>query len=299
MAKPLVSVLMPVYNPHPLYFRQAVESILNQTLPDWELVIVEDPSTRSAADLLNDFADPRIRHFVNPHRTSLVAQLNRCLQEARAELVACQDADDISEPDRLEKQVAFMEAHPEVTVLGTQLAVIDGNDRLLGYRRYPCEHDAILAAMPRFNPIANPSVMFRRRAVLEAGGYQYAKFPKVEDYDLWCRLAKQGARFANLPDALVRYRVEWERMAGKTSGTLQGTLEIKRRYWGAEMDARARLRWWAERALLWLPPRLIVWLFLKTQLVPPHKFVPAKSEVTGYELRINAGDDSGWRRRKG
>ncbi len=299
MAKPLVSVLMPVYNPHPLYFRQAVESILNQTLPDWELVIVEDPSTRSAADLLNDFADPRIRHFVNPHRTSLVAQLNRCLQEARAELVARQDADDISEPDRLEKQVAFMEAHPEVTVLGTQLAVIDGNDRLLGYRRYPCEHEAIVRSLRSFNPIGHPGVIFRKQAVLEVGGY--SPIDLVEDYDLWCRLAKWGALFAALPEALVRYRVHPESLSKgtKVKDGLRATLETKRRYWGAEMDARARLRWWAERALLWLPPRLIVWLFLKTQLVPPHKFVPAKSEVTGYELRINAGDDSGWRRRKG
>lgn len=70
MHKPLVSVLMPVYNPHPIYFRQAVQSIINQTLDDWELVIVEDPSPRSTAEILAKFDDPRIRHFRNPQRTS-------------------------------------------------------------------------------------------------------------------------------------------------------------------------------------------------------------------------------------
>jgi len=98
--KPIVSVVMPVLNPHPVYFRQAVESILNQTLQDWELVIVEDPSPRSAAEILKDYPDPRIRHFVNPQRTSLVQQLNRGLQETQAELVARHDHDDISEPER-------------------------------------------------------------------------------------------------------------------------------------------------------------------------------------------------------
>ncbi len=83
---PSVSVLMPVWNPHPDYFRQAVQSILNQTFSDWELVIVEDPSPRPAADILRSFDDPRIRHFVNPQRTSFVEQLNQGLQEARAEL---------------------------------------------------------------------------------------------------------------------------------------------------------------------------------------------------------------------
>ncbi len=263
---PSVSVLMPVWNPHPDYFRQAVQSILNQTFSDWELVIVEDPSPHPAADILSLFDDPRIRHFVNPQRTSLVEQRNRTLHEARAELVACADADDICEPERLEKQVAFMKAHPEVTVLGTQLAVIDDSGKLLGYRLYPCDHDAIVRAMRLYNPIANPGVMFRRQAALEVGGYRYGKYPKVEDYDLWCRLAKRGARFANLPEALVRYRIQPEGMASKAHSTLQGTMEIKKMHWGNEMDGRARLRLVAERLLLLLPPRLVVWLFLKTQL---------------------------------
>lgn len=256
---------MPVYNPHPVYFRQAIESILNQTLQDWELVIVEDPSPNPASEILKDYPDPRIRHFVNPKRTSLVEQRNRCLQEARADLAACQDADDISEPERLEKQVAFMDSHPEITVLGTQLAVIDEEGNFLGYRHYPCDHQNIIQKMQSYNPIANPSVIFWRKEICEAGGYRYGKYPKVEDYELWCRLAKKEAKFANLPEALVRYRVG-KGMTDKARSTLRGTIEIKRLYWSREMDAKARLRLLAEHLLLLLPPRLVVWLFLKTQI---------------------------------
>ena len=117
-SKPIVSVVMPVLNPHPVYFRQAIESVLNQTFEDWELVIVEDQSPRPAAEILKDYPDPRIRHFVRSQRTSLGDAMNLGLHEARAELVAILHADDISEPERLEKQVKFMENHPEVAVLG-------------------------------------------------------------------------------------------------------------------------------------------------------------------------------------
>jgi glycosyltransferase involved in cell wall biosynthesis len=269
-SKPIVSVVMPVLNPHPVYFRQAIESVLNQTFEDWELVIVEDPSPRPAVEILKDYPDPRIRHFVNPQRTSLVKQRNRALHEAKAELIACQDADDISEPERLEKQVKFMENYPEVAVLGTWLRVIDEDGQTLGFRRYPCDHDDIVRAMRIYNPIGQPSVMFRREVALKHGGYRYEKFSGIgEDYDLWCRLAKKGERFANLPEPLVRYRVH---LAGiKTSklrDALRGTIEIKQLHFGADMDFRARLRLVGERLLLFLPPKFVLWLFLKTSIKP-------------------------------
>src|SRR6185369_10850241 len=100
---PAVSVVMPVLDPDPTYFRLAVESVLRQTLADLEFVIVEDPSPRSAATVLAEFADPRVRHFVNPARTSFAAQINRGLQESRSDLIARFDADDICDPRRLEK----------------------------------------------------------------------------------------------------------------------------------------------------------------------------------------------------
>lgn len=270
MTKPKVSVMMPVYNPHPEYFRQALQSILGQTFEDWELVIVEDPAPRLARETLQEYKDPRIKHYFNQERTSFLEQCNRCLFSARGQLVACLDQDDICEPTRLEKQVAFLEQNPQVTVLGTQLAIIRGDGSLVGYRRYPCEHEAIVKAMQFFDPIANPSVMFRKQAAIAAGGYQLAESPFV-DYELWCRLAKRGAVFANLPEPLVRYRVHLDSVTkGKrVRDTLRATIKVKKMYWQGQMAFGARLRLLAEQCLLLLPPSFVVWLFLKTQIHAP------------------------------
>lgn len=270
MRKPKVSVLMPVYNPHPAFFRQALQSILAQTFEDWELVIVEDPAPRSAEEILRDFRDRRIRYLRNRERTSLLEQCNRCLLSAYGALVACLDQDDICEPTRLEKQVAFLEQNPQVTVLGTQLAIIRGDGSLVGYRRYPCEHEAIVKAMQYFDPIANPSVMFRKQAAIAAGGYQLAESPFV-DYELWCRLAKRGAVFANLPEPLVRYRVHLDSVTKGTQvrDTLRNTIRVKKMYWQSQMEFGARLRLLAEQLLLLSPQSLVVWLFLKTQIISP------------------------------
>ena len=105
---PLVSVVMPVLNPHPKFFFEAVASVLDQTLGDLELVIVEDPSERDAAPILEKFRDRRIRHIRNPRRTSLIEQRNRSIREARAPLVAQLDADDICYPNRLQAQYDFL-----------------------------------------------------------------------------------------------------------------------------------------------------------------------------------------------
>ena len=195
--------------------------------------------------------------------------MNLGLHEARAELVAILHADDISEPERLEKQVKFMESHPEVAVLGTWLRVIDEDGRTLGFRRYPCDHDDIVRAMPVYNPIGQPSVMFRRDVALKHGGYQYDRVLVASDYDLWCRMAKSGVKFSNLPEPLVRYRIHKGSVKSvKLRDTLRGTIEIKQLHFGADMDFRAKLRLMGERLLLFLPPKFVLWLFLKTSVKP-------------------------------
>jgi glycosyltransferase involved in cell wall biosynthesis len=260
---PVVSVLMPVYDPHPLHFRQAVDSILAQSMADLELLIVEDPSPRPAGPLLAEYHDPRIRHLPRREKGTIVDSLNEGLAQARAGWVARADADDICEPDRLEKQLAFMREHPETDVLGSQIAIIDGEGAVHGRRDYPLTHDAIVRGLTRYNALAHPSVLYRRQAVIEAGGYRGFY---TEDYELWSRLARQRARFANHPEALVRYRVVPEGIrSAKVRATLRGTLEVKQLHWRGQMDLGGRLRMWAERLLLWLPPPLVLSLFLKTQ----------------------------------
>ena len=234
---------MAVWEPHPTYFGQAVESVLHQSWTDFELVVVEDPSSRQAGPILAQFRDPRIRHFANARRTSFASQFNRGLLEARGELVARFDADDLCAPERLRRQVDFLQAHPEVGVVGCQLAIMDDQGKHRGYRNYPTQHAAIVAAMRRFSPLPHPGVMLRKAAVLRAGGYRDTGFPGTEDYELWCRLAVQGVRFANLAEALVRYRIHPRAMKSARLRTLlRGTLAIKEEYWKDTMDFASRVR---------------------------------------------------------
>jgi glycosyltransferase involved in cell wall biosynthesis len=255
---PAVSIVMPVLDPDPAYFRQALACVLGQTFRDFELLIVEDPGATSAADLLAKTPDPRIRHLRNDTRTSLVRQLNRGLEAARAPLVARFDADDLCEPTRLERQLAVLAAHPEVTVVGSQITIIDEGGRPLGRYAYPLDHAAIVAALRRSNPFSHPSIVMRKDAILAAGGYRYDRYP-VEDYELWCRLAQRGARFANLPDVLVHYRVH----AGATKSrklrdTLRGLLAVKWEYWDGRLGWGDRAVMAVERLCLLLPPRIVL-----------------------------------------
>lgn len=266
MAEPAVSVLMPVLAPHASYFPAAVASVLAQTTEDLELVIVEDPSAIDGRELLRDLRDPRIRHVRNPERTSLVDQRNRALAEARAPFVAMLDADDLAEPHRLATQLAHLRAHPEIGVLGSALTIIDGNGERVGVRDYPCDHAAIVAAMARYNAVAQPSVLARKQVLLDAGGYQYRTFPVNEDYELWSRLASRGVVLANHPERLIRYRVHADgTKAAMLHRMLRATIDVKRLWWLERMDARARVRFYAEHALLGLPASWVLRLFVMTQ----------------------------------
>jgi glycosyltransferase involved in cell wall biosynthesis len=257
---------MPVLAPHPIYFRQAVDSILAQTLRELELVIVEDPSESSGAELLRDITDPRVRHIRNEARTSLVDQRNRALDESRADFIAMLDADDIAEPERLAKQLAFLRAHPDVGVLGSQLTIIDHAGAQIGARRYPTEHSDIVRAMARYNAIAQPSVMARRSVLFDAGCYQYRAFPVNEDYELWSRLAARDVKLANHPEALIRYRIHGGgTKAAMLKRMLRATIDVKQKFWRDQMDLGARARYWTEHALLGLPASWVLKLFVATQ----------------------------------
>lgn len=291
---PRATVLMAVLNPDPVYFPQAVRSILAQTLTDFELLIIEDPSPRPAAPLLRPFHDRRICHHLNPQRTSLPQQKNQGLAAARGDLVAMFDADDIAEPDRLAKQVRFLERHPEVTVLGSQIRIIDQDGRPRGYRQFPLNHEAILHALPSFVPLSHPSVMLRKRPVLAAGGYCFHEYPAAEDYELWSRLAQRGERFANHPEALLRYRVHPGQIKyRRLRDTIRAILRVKQMHWADTMDFWARGRSWIEWSMLALPPWLVLRLFMLTQYrndltsaAPPNTVRAASEENADHDAQV-------------
>lgn len=261
---PLVSVVMPVYAPCPDFLHKAVASIVAQRMSDWELVVVEDPSDGSAGDVLSAFADARIRHILNETRTGQVAQRNRTLREARGQFIAFMDSDDMAHPFRLVKQLNFLRMNPEIGVVGSQIAVIDADDRVVGYRSFPALHEEILRAARRLVPLCQPSVMMRRDVIDSHGGYEWGEIRLALEYALWSRLLQNGVRFANIPEPLLYYRIHDAQIKTcRLHEAIRAVLQVKDRYWSDPADLAARLQRMGERLLLYLPQRIVVWMLLK------------------------------------
>lgn len=259
MTTPRVSVLIPLWRPNLRYLSAAIESVRAQTVQEWELVVVED-APHFAEHLLTSFADPRLRYIRRESRSSLAGALNEGLAACRASFVARLDGDDIAVPERLERQLTFLDAHETVALVGSSLTIIDHDDRVVGHRFMPTDPERVAAAMRRYNAIAHPSVMFRREVVLQQGGY--AENVAHEDYDLWCRLLRSGHALANCREELVLYRFHEEALKfDAVHRAIQETIAIKRRYFRGEFTPGDQLRIAGERALLLLPPRLVLWLF--------------------------------------
>lgn len=201
---PIVSVLMSVYNGEP-YISDAIESILSQTFKAFEFIIIDDGSTDRSCDIIEKYKanDPRII-LVKQTNQGLVSSLNKGLGIARSPLIARMDADDIALEERLEKQVLFINSHPDVLALGTAIRLIDQANKPIKDIVFPTRSEQLLPLMKKSNQMAHPSVLFSRDAVIEIGGYreilQYA-----EDYDLWLRLSEIG-RIENLSEVLLLYR---------------------------------------------------------------------------------------------
>lgn len=202
---PLASVLIPAYNCE-AYVLEAVSSMLSQSFTDFELLVIDDGSTDSTRKLLESVQDPRLRLVSNERNIGLIGTLNRGLDLATGRYVARMDADDISGSERLEKQVRFLETHPDVHVLGTMVNLINEEGKVFGaITGYPKDADEIHRYLLRECCLIHPSVMFRKDTVLAAGGYS-ASAQHAEDYDLWLRLSDRH-KIANLPEKLVSYRM--------------------------------------------------------------------------------------------
>lgn len=210
-----VSVLMPVYNAAP-YLVASVASIIEQDFRDWEMICVNDGSRDESLGILQRFAaiDSRIRVIDQPN-AGIVAALQRAIGESRGELLARMDADDISVASRFDKQVEFLDKHPEVVVVGGAALEIDSDGDPLRITHYPGQSDLLVQRLlKRQSALIHPSVMMRRQAVLQAGGYR-PKYQWVEDHDLWLRISSLG-KLANIESILLGYRqhassVCWQR----------------------------------------------------------------------------------------
>lgn len=205
---PRVSVVMPVFN-GARFIAEAIESVLASRFEDFELLVLIDGGTSDASAQVATTAaagDPRVRIIDHPHVVPSVAR-NIGLREARGELIANLDCDDAMFPDRLARQVEYLDRHPECVAVGSRVLVVDAEGKPLGVLVRAFAHEDIDAAHldGRGGAMANPAATFRRQAALAIGGYSADVLTTGEDFDFWLRLAEVG-RLANLPDVLVRYR---------------------------------------------------------------------------------------------
>lgn len=235
-ASPTISVVMSVYNAG-RFLRPAVESILAQTLGDFELIVIDDGSTDDSARVLREYAgrDPRVRLTVRDNK-GLTVTLNEAMGQVRGEFIARMDCDDVSLPDRFASQAAALRADPSLVCVGGHFELIDEKGRLLTRLRPPSDDEAIQKLLlAGHTAICHPAAMIRRDAMTRVGGYD-PFFKTTQDLDLWLRLGEVG-RLGNVPRVVLKFR--------QHDGSVSETRREEQRRFGREAVERA----WKRRGI--------------------------------------------------
>ncbi len=231
---PRVTVLMPAYNAA-LHIGAAIDSILQQTYRDFELLIIDDGSTDATAEIVRGISDPRLRYYRNERNLRLAATLNLGLELARSEFIARMDADDLAMPDRLERQVEYLEKHPDVVLLGAGMVCFSEQTGAETQLRPVTDPDLVRWRQLFSNQIYHPTVMFRLSVCRELG-LSYGIVPPwaraqpgfsgvehlSEDYLLFGLLALR-AKVVNFPKPLLRYRVHAASVSNANAALQQNT----------------------------------------------------------------------------
>jgi FkbM family methyltransferase len=200
---PMVSVLMAVHNGR-AYLPQALESLYLQTCQDFELIIVDDASTDDTPEILNRLKDTRTIIHRNPANLGLTRSLNIGLRLCRGQFVARMDADDLSLPRRFARQVEFLQAHPDIAMVGSAYYRIDAQGKTAARIDVPTDDAAIRQMMQQKCAFGHGTVMVRRQVLLDCGGYN-ERFTYAQDFDLWLRMSEQY-KLANLGEPLYAWR---------------------------------------------------------------------------------------------
>ncbi len=204
---PKITVLMPAYNAEK-YIGEAIASVLNQTFTDFELLIINDGSTDTTKQIINSFTDPRIR-LINQTNQGIAAALNIGLLNAKANLIARFDADDICMPERLMGQFNFLLDHPDYIIVGSDADYMDMNGEYVFTYRMPAHtNEAIQELTQSKCPFIHSAVLFRKDPIIKAGGYDTHAYA-FQDHLLWSEIIKNG-KAHNLSQTLLQVRLNPE-----------------------------------------------------------------------------------------
>lgn len=203
MRNPKISVVMPVYN-GARYIRESIDSILNQTFTDFELIIINDGSTDNSEEITLSYQDPRIVYLKNEINSKICVTLNRGLDAARGEYIARLDCDDIAMPNRLEHQKQYLDKHPEIGIVGSDIITF-GEGREDQYFDFVHDPDGCRAGLLFNTCFAHPAVMMRTSIIREHNLHYREEYKGIEDLEMWWRMS-QFAEMTNIPEALIRYR---------------------------------------------------------------------------------------------
>ena len=217
------SVLLSVYNKeNPLFLKKSLDSVFSQTRKADEVVLVEDgPLTTELDAVIEQFVkdEPTLKLVVLKKNQGLGRALNAGMKECTYNYVARMDTDDICYPNRFEKQMAYIDEHPEVDLLGTWTQEFseddNGNMKLMSLKKFPEHNDEIYFFARKRNPFEHPSVLFKKQSVIDAGGYQHCYL--FEDYFMWARMMLNDCTFYNIPEPLLYFRMttdSFERRGG-------------------------------------------------------------------------------------
>jgi glycosyltransferase involved in cell wall biosynthesis len=266
----LISVVMATYNDRPEHLDASLRSVVDQSLSDWELVVCDDSTKSETTAVIQKYAallGPKLVHLRNSPRLGLVGSLNRALASAKGELIARMDGDDICESERLAHQAAYLDAHPEVGILGGDIQVISDEGESLSIRRYRKGRDEVRKMSFIRNPLAQPTVMLRR-SVLDAIGLYDPRFAKAEDYELWLRALAAGIVIENMDEVLIRYRVPSDYSRKRDSLNWKFAIKAKLLHFRWSSPLRSCLGLLVSLGLLLTPARLLDALYRRDHRAP-------------------------------
>ncbi len=239
MSAPAITVLLPAYNCS-TYIAQTIDSLLSQTLTDFELLIINDGSTDDTEQVISTYKDTRIRYLKNEGNKGLVFTLTKGIQEATGTYIARMDADDIAITNRLQLQKQWLDKHPKTSVIACTIQFIDGRGNEQGIwdeDKATCSYHDLKKMLPWENCIAHPTIMIRKEIAL---AYPYDDMQlHCEDYDLWLRILADGLVIEKIPQPLLLYRNHEASITGvhlKKMNPFLNQFQCKRRFLGKRIQ---------------------------------------------------------------